>query len=130
MTFTADDLAPFLFDNVDLQQYGSLITKLTGAEALNLCRLGMVEGRMGKARCEVSGEKVPVLRYLELIATTRRLKTVLRRVGAKSRGQVVAVDCNTTVRTKFGVFHRRDRSAAYAGGVSRLVVIGKMGGIT
>lgn len=121
MHFTSTEVMPFLFHRVDLQQDGKLITKLSDAEAMQLCRLNFVRGIMSARKVE-GGEKVPVLRYLELIVSVRKLKTVLGRVVVRSL-QSVAEDSRTFMRTKFGIQHDLRKCRLYKGGPTRLGVV-------
>lgn len=122
MILPAAEAIPFLFHQIELRKEGQLVAKLSDREAENLCRIGFVEGIFSARRDPETGEKVPVLRYLQLIVTLRKLKTVLQRVSVKVLS-VKAEDSKTFMRTKFGVFHDRRKCREYAGGVTRLLPI-------
>ena len=121
MKITAAEALPYLFDRIELMDGGSLVTRLSGGEAANLCRLGYVTGTMS-ARRDEEGKKVPVLRCLSLSVTQRKLKGVLHRLSVKSIN-LTAMDSKTTRQTQFGVFHDNRKCDAYFGGPSRLEVI-------
>ena len=98
------------------------MAKLSDREAENLCRIGYVEGIFSARRDPETGEKVPVLRYLQLTVSLRTLRTVLKRVSVKVLA-VKAEDSKTFMRTKFGVFHDARKCRSYEGGVTRLLPI-------
>lgn len=104
-----------------MRHEGQLVAKLTGREALNLCDRGYVEGIAGQHKDE-AGEKQTVLRYLSLIVTMAKLRSVLRRVAVKQM-QSKAEDSRTFQHTRFGYAHHVRRCLAYEGGPARLLEV-------
>lgn len=119
---TAAEVVPFLFHMVELQQNGDLVTRLSEREAQNLCGLGFVVGRMGRRKDAETGKKVPVLRYLELTVSRRKLKETISRVSVKTL-QCKAEDSRTFSGEPHRTRHDFRKCDAYAGGVTRLLPI-------
>lgn len=118
MKLHAKEAAFYVTLGAELRHEGQLVAKLTGREALNLCDRGYVEGIAGQHKDE-DGEKQTVLRYLSLIVTMAKLRSVLKRVAVKQM-QSKAEDSRTFQHTRFGYAHHVRRCNTYQGGVSRL----------
>lgn len=120
--FTAAEVDPFLFHMVELQKDGELVTKLTEQEARNLCKLEFVVGRMSERRDKETRKKIPVLRYLELTVSRKKLKETISRVSVKTL-QCKAEDSRTFSGEPHRTRHDFRKCNAYAGGVTRLLPI-------
>lgn len=121
MKLHAKEAAGHVALGAELMHEGRLVAVLTGREALSLCDRGYVEGIAWLTRDD-QGERVVVLRYLSLIVTMAKLRSVLRRVAVKQM-QSKAEDSRTFQHTRFGYAHHVRRCLAYEGGPARLLEV-------